>query len=151
MDFPLPWLVILAVLIGHFGLNVAIYNRINGTAIPRWTLKRITKVLLAWTLLGPLLITFFYYEFILDFFWGKPVQPPLLISCYAYLCFAAWVVFGIPWVIWRPVFKLEWVTAERRVETIDVQSTTGNELALTSKCKIARHLPWNQILELSVE
>ncbi|MGI9444455.1 MAG: metallophosphoesterase [Rubripirellula sp.] len=151
MDFPLPWLVILAVLIGHFGLNVAIYNRINGTAIPRWTLKRITKVLLAWTLLGPLLITFFYYEFILDFFWGQPVQPPLLISCYAYLCFAAWVVFGIPWVIWRPVFKLEWVTAERRVETIDVQSTTGNELALTSKCKIARHLPWNQILELSVE
>ena len=98
MDFPLPWLVILAALIGHFGLNVAIYNRINGTAIPRWTLKRITKVLLAWTLLGPILITFFYYEFLLDFFWGQPVQTPLLIGCYSSLCFLAWVVFGIPWI-----------------------------------------------------
>ena len=90
MDFLLPWLVILAALIGHFGLNVAIYNRINGTAIPRRTLKRITKVLLVWTLFGPVLITFFYYEFLLDFFWSQPVQPPLLISCYTYLCFAAW-------------------------------------------------------------
>lgn len=151
MDFPLPWLVILAALIGHFGLNVAIYNRINGTAIPRWTLKRITKALLAWTLLGPILITFFYYEFLLDFFWGQPVQTPLLIGCYSSLCFLTWVVFGIPWIIWRPIFKLEWVDAERRVEALDVQATTGNELALTSKCKLARHLPWNQILELSVE
>ena len=44
MNFPTPWLIIFAVIIGHFGLNVAIYNRINGTAIPRSTLKWITKV-----------------------------------------------------------------------------------------------------------
>ncbi len=151
MKFPLPWLVILAVLIGHWGLNVAIYNRINGTAIPRWTLKTITKLLLAWSLLGPLLITVFYDELILDFLSGQPVQPPLFISGYTCLCFAAWVVFGIPWIIWRPVFKLEWVPAARRIEAIDVQSMTGNDLAITSKCKMARQLPWNQILELSVE
>lgn len=151
MEFPFSCFVMLAVLIGHFGLNVAIYNRINGTAIPRWTLKRITKLLLAWTLLGPLLIIFLYRELILDFLWGQPVQLPLFITWYACLCFASWMVFGIPWIIWRPVFKLEWVTAERRIEVIDVQSTTGNELALTPKCKIARHLPWNQILELSIE
>ena len=151
MDFLLPWLVILAALIGHFGLNVAIYNRINGTAIPRRTLKRITKVLLVWTLFGPVLITFFYYEFLLDFFWSQPVQPPLLISCYTYLCFAAWLVLGIPWIIWRPIFKLEWVTVTRHVEAIDVQLTTDNELSLTPKCKMARRLPWNQIFELAVE
>jgi len=34
---------------------------------------------------------------------------------------------------------------------IEVQTTTENLLALSTKCKIAQHLPWNQILELSIE
>ena len=151
MNFPTPWLIIVAVIIGHFGLNVAIYNRINGTAIPRSTLKRITKVLLLWTIAGPFLISFLYSGFIVDFFWNRPASPPPLLLGYSYLCLVAWIVFGIPWLIWRPVFKLEWISIKRRVEVTKVQSTTVNALPLSRKCKIASQLPWNQILELSVE
>ena len=88
MNFPTPWLIIVAVIIGHFGLNVAIYNRINGTAIPRSTLKRITKVLLLWTIAGPFLISFLYSGFIVDFFlepasFASPAASRLLLplSC----------------------------------------------------------------------
>lgn len=146
-----PCLIILAILLGHFGLNVAIYNRINGVGVPRWILKKITKGLLIWTLSGPLLAVFLYDQFLVDFLWDRPVSPPPILLFYSYLCLAAWVVFGIPWFIWRPVFKLEWVTAERKVETVDVQAITANDLAMTGKCKFARCLPWNQILELSID
>ncbi len=153
MDFLISWTLIAAVLIGHFGLNVAIYNRLNATAIQRRALKIITKALLLWTILGPGLMWFLDSEFIADVIWGRSGLAPVpwLLGGYSCICLAAWVVFGIPWLVWRPIFGLEWALAKRRVEVIEVQRTTENLLALSTKCKIAQHLPWNQILELSIE
>ena len=153
MDFLIGWTLIAAVLIGHFGLNVAIYNRLNATAIQRRALKIISKVLLLWTISGPGLMWFLDSEFIADVIWGRLGLAPVpwLLGGYSCICLAAWVVFGIPWLVWRPIFGLEWALAKRRVEVIEVQTTTENLLALSTKCKIAQHLPWNQILELSIE
>ena len=156
MDFPIPWLVIVATIIGHFGLNVAIYNRINGTAIPRWTLEKNYQGTSGLdSRYGSGIGRFFVFRIHhVDFFWGRPSSSSPLTShvCYAVLvpCCLVWCLvfhgfFGAPFL------SLSGCLPKRRVDVIQVQTTTDNSLALTSKCKIARHLPWNQILELSVE
>ncbi len=151
MDFLIGWFLIAAVLVGHGGLNVAIYNRLNATAIRRSILKKMTKALLVWTILFPILVWFLASDFIADVFWHRPNSVPWLLGAYACVCLGSCVVLGVPWLVWRPLFGLEWVSAKTRVEVVEVQATTANRLALSKKCKVARHLPWNQILELSIE
>ena len=146
------WIVIAAVLVGHFGLNVAIYNRLNATGMPRRTLKRITKLFLAWTIVFPFLAGFGCSGLMIDLLQNRPLHLPipLWLACYGSLCLTAWVVLGIPWLIWRPLLGIEWVKVSQRVETVDVEAVVAVPLARTTKCKLARRLPWNQILELSI-
>lgn len=147
------WIIVPAVLVGHGGLNVVIYNRINATGMSRRTVKRLTKLFFAWTLIFPPLVLALHWDVVIDFLSGRPghLEIPFWLIGYGLCCLASWLVFGIPWLVWRPLFGLEWVSAPRRIETVDVARAVGKSLPLTTKCKLESRIPFNQILELAIE
>lgn len=150
----LSWCMILfAVLVGHFGLNLAIYNRVNAFGWPRKTIKRITKVFFVFTVLLPILVLIFGYPLLWDLVHGRPdeIPIPIALQVYGSVCLATWLVLGIPWLIWRPIFGIEWLRVDRKVEVIPVEDVVGHSLSLSSKCKWESRLPLNQIFELSIE
>src|SRR6056297_1920686 len=99
-----PWWIsaLAAVLIGHFGLNLAIYNRINATGLPRKLIKSIVYVFFVWTLLFPALVMWLHPETLKGLAAGasSQVSIPLWLWVYGWLCLAALPVFGIPWLLW---------------------------------------------------
>jgi predicted MPP superfamily phosphohydrolase len=153
MSPSLWWIIALAVIVGHFGLHVALYNRLNGFGLPRKTIKRLVKFLFALTVLIPPTVVIVYFDVVIDVLQGRlqeiPIPLPLL--AYSWLCLSTWFVLGVPWLLWRPVFGLEWIRAPRRVEIVDVEAAVGKPLALSKKCAIESRLPLNQIFELAIE
>lgn len=151
---PFSWrLLVLATVVGHFGLNLAIYNRLSATGIPRRPLKAIVKLFFVETLVLPPLVCFFYTDLIVDLWSGRPNEIPIpaALLAYSWICLSTWIVLGIPWLMWRPIFGLEWVRVEREIEVVDVEATVGTPLALTAKCKLETSFPFNQIFELAIE
>ncbi len=147
------WLLILmAAAVGHFGLHVAIYNRINGFGWPRKVVKTIVKFFLATTILIPLAVIYLYWPIFADMLSGSPdIDIPMPLRVYGTVCLATWIVLGVPWLIWRPLFGREWITAPRTIEVVDVQQVVSNPLPLTPKAKLEARVPWNQLLDLSIE
>ncbi len=150
---PIVWLLIwLAVFVGHCGLHIAIYNRINGFGWRRIVIKSIVKFFLLTTILIPVAILVFYFPVLKEMLSGSHnVTIPTPLLAYGMLCLAVWIVFGIPWLIWRPIFGIEWIRAPREIEVVNVQQAVGRPLALTLKAKFESRLPLNQLLELSLE
>lgn len=147
------WIIALAVLIGHFGLNVAIYNRLNALGLPRKTIKRLVKLFFAFTVLAPPAVLIVYFDVVIDVLHGRGLELPIpiMLSAYSWICLSAWLVLGIPWLMWRPLFGLEWIDAPRHVEIVDVEFAVDKPLALTRACQFESRLPLNQIFELSIE
>lgn len=147
------WIIALAVLVGHFGLNVAIYNRLNAFGLPRETIKRLVKVFFAFTVVVPPTVVLVYFDVISDVLQGRTqaVPIPLPLSVYSWICLSTWFVLGIPWLMWRPIFGLEWIRAPRTVEIVDVESAVRKPLALSKKCQFESRLLFNQIFELAIE
>ncbi len=145
------WITSFAVLVGHFGLHVAAYNRINALGLPRHMIKAIVKLLLATTLLVPIVGPMVYFGPIVDLLSGRTATIPLALEMYGSICLVSWIVLGIPWLMWRPVFALECVDAPRQIEVVHVDQTVSEPLALTSQCKFEARLPGNQIFDLSIE
>jgi predicted MPP superfamily phosphohydrolase len=150
---PAAWLLILiAAAVGHFGLHIALYNRINGFGWPRKVVKTIVKFFLATTILIPVAVTYFYWPILRDMLSGSPdIHLPTPLWLYGTVCLATWIVLGVPWLIWRPLFQLEWVAAPRKIEVVDVQQVVRTPLALTPKARLQARIPLNQLLELSIE
>ena len=71
------WIISLAVIVGHFGLNIAIYNRVNGFGLPRRTIKMIVKFFFLLTLALPVLAAVLYGDVILDLWKGRPNELPI--------------------------------------------------------------------------
>lgn len=147
------WTILLAVLLGHFGLMLASYNRINGFGWPRKVIKSIVKVMFAYTLVLPPLVYWLAGDVVRDLVAGRPNQiaVPLPLMIYAVACGLAWPLLGIPWLWWRPIFRREWVDAPRVIEVVPVQSVVSVPLALSWKCRFEQRLPMNQIFELAIE
>lgn len=152
------WLLAAAVAIGHCGLHLALYNWINATGLPRKLLKAIAALLLAEMLLTPVAVLSLYPELLgylsaaqLDI--SPPSRPdlPAPLIAYGLLCLATWPVLGIPWLLWRPIFGLEWTAASRRVDVVDVTAALGKSLARTPSCRWRSKLPLNQMFELSLD
>ena len=151
---PFAWLLIgLAVFVGHCGLHIAIYNRINGLGWPRKVIKTFVKFFLLTTILIPIAIVYFYAPVLKAMVTGEPdIEIPGMLYAYGLVCLAVWIVFGIPWLIWRPILAVEWLRdVPRACEVVDVQKTVGHSLALTTKAKLESQLPLNQLFELSIE
>jgi hypothetical protein len=147
------WIVIAAVLVGHCGLHVAIYNRINGLGLRRRTIKRIVRYFFAQFLLLPPVAIWLWSGELLDLLGGRPdelpIPPPL--EAYAWLCLSTWLLLGVPWLMWRPILGLEWIRVERSVEVVNVQAVNPRPLALSKRCALESRLPLNQLFELAIE
>jgi predicted MPP superfamily phosphohydrolase len=141
----------LAVLIGHFGLHLAIYNRVNSFGLPRRSIKAIVKFFFATSLLIPPLVVVAYPGVIGDLLAGTATSIPIAVRVYGSICLASWIFLGIPWLMWRPIFGLEAVAAPRRVERVEVERAVGRSLALTASCRFESRLPMNQIFDLAIE
>ncbi|MCD0460827.1 metallophosphoesterase [Roseiconus lacunae] len=146
-------LLFLLILIGHGGLHVAIYNRVNAFGWQRKTIKRWVKAFFINTFALPTLILLTQHEALNAIIRGEPAWGQLSAWTLTYfgVCLATWGVFGIPWLLWRPIFGLEWADAKRQSRMIDVAKTTNRSLLLTPKAQFESRLPFNQLLELSID
>ncbi|MCG8650468.1 MAG: metallophosphoesterase [Pirellulales bacterium] len=151
MSPSLRWIVVLAVVVGHFGLHLSIYNRINALGLPRWLIKTVVKFFFATTWLIPLGIVYGYGNLLMQSLRGSDVSIPTLLQVYGWICLACWPVLGIPWILWRPLWGLEWVDAKRDVEVIRVDRVVDGPLAVTPACRFESRLPLNQLFDLSIE
>ena len=154
MNGLLNWIMVLTALIGHGGLHIAIYNRVNGFGWPRKVVKSIVKFFLLTTITIPLLVVWFDGDALRGLLFDQTTtwqEVTDTTKCYALICYAAWIVFGIPWLIWRPIFGVEWVDAPRKITVLDVAKTVPHSLTLTAKATFESRLPLNQLLELSIE
>lgn len=153
MSLTIWWAIVAAVVVGHFGLFLSIYNRLNGFGLQRSTIKRIERFLFALMIALPPTVILVHFDVISDVLKGRPQEIPFprWLAGYSGLCLATWFMFGIPWLMWRPIFGLEWVRAPRGIEVVDVEAVTGTPLALTPKCKFESQLPLNQIFDLAIE
>ncbi len=153
MNIVLGSIILLMILMGHVGLHLAIYNRLNSTGLTRRRIKQIEKFFLATMLLIPPLVIGLYPGAVSEFLRGNLSlsQLPTLLVGYGTLCLSTWLLLGIPWLLWRPVFALEWVDAARDVSHYRVQDEVGVPLARSTACKWESRLPLNQIFHLAVE
>lgn len=148
-----PWLVFAIALIGHGGLHIAIYNRINGLGWQRKRVKTLVKFFLFTTLAIPLGVLIFRFDSIHQLLFGGGAWERLgpLTLGYGILCLATWVILGIPWLLYRPIFARDSVDAPRKVRVIDVSSVVDHPLMLTAKARWESRLPLNQVLDLAIE
>ena len=151
---PVTWgVIVFLAVVGHFGLHVAIYNRLNGLGLKRKTIKRIERFFMATTVLIPAAVGWFcgltLWRLISE---GGPADSiPSSVAIYGAVCLLTWLAFGVPWLVWRPVLGIEWIKVDREIEVVDVESAVGRPLALSRKCKLECKLPLNQIFDLSIE
>ncbi|MCA9138556.1 MAG: metallophosphoesterase [Planctomycetales bacterium] len=147
------WLIFAIAVVGHGGLHIAIYNRINGLGWPRKRIKRLVKFFLFTTIAIPIAVGYLEYDSLVAVLFDNGKWSGLGIVAYGYgaVCLATWFVFGIPWLVWRPMFAVEWVDAPRSVNVIDVSQVFDRPLTLTKKAKWEARLPMNQLLHLSIE
>lgn len=146
-------LLVLATIVGHFALHLATYNRLNATGLRRRTVKRIGKLLVVSCIAIPLAATMTVDHVVP---WLQPsieefASLPAVIQVYGAICILASVVLGVPWILWRPLWGLEWIPAKRTVEVIHVNEVVKEPLAISRKCKWGSRIPGNQIFQLAVE
>jgi predicted MPP superfamily phosphohydrolase len=149
----IAWLIVLGAVLGHISLHLAIYNRLNGTGFRRRTIKRVEKLFFASFLVIPI--------FFAAWWWDEPSPVNTLgdrlrtlswlTQAYGVLCIASLLGFGIPWLMWRPIFGLEWTSAPRRVSVINVAAEVERPLPLSTKCRWESKIPFNQIFDLAIE
>ncbi|PAY21214.1 phosphoesterase [Rhodopirellula sp. SM50] len=147
------WLIFAMALVGHGGLHIAIYNRVNCLGWPRKTIKRIVKFFLFTTFAIPTAVLVFQFDAVAEILFrgGRWSLLGPVTAAYGVVCLATWIVFGVPWLLWRPVFGLEWVKAPRTVKVVDVSRFVEHPLPLTRKARWESRLPFNQVLDLAIE
>jgi len=149
----IAWLTLIAAMIGHFALHLAIYNRLNATGFRRVTIKRVEKFFIATCLIIPIVMLDAIVRGMSADGMSIDLFPrlPVMILGYGEVCIGSLFVFGIPWILWRPLLAIESVDAPRKVSIVDVESAVGESLALSRKCKWQSQIPCNQIFKLAIE
>ena len=142
-------ILFIAALVGHFALHLAIYNRLNATGMRRVTIKRIVKLFIVTCVVIPPLAI--WNASPTEIFTNPISAISLPVKVYGLVCLASLVVFGIPWLFWRPILALESIDARRDVRMIDVQKLNDQPLHRSVRCRVAAGIPGNQIFELAVE
>ncbi|WP_164101595.1 metallophosphoesterase [Candidatus Laterigemmans baculatus] len=147
------WFLALVAIVGHFGLHLTIYNRLNATGLPRRRLKRIEMGFFATTLLIPLAVVVFYSEHLLALAYGSLTlgDLPWPLAVYSAVCIATVAIFGPPWLLSRPPLHRESLDVAREVRQVRVDRELGMSLARTAKCRWEARFPANQIFDLAIE
>lgn len=146
-----PWIAL--TIACHFGLRLAIYNRLNSLGWTRPWIKRTEIVLAAETLVTPAILAWVHGGDLAAVATGELSWQalPTELVVYAAGCLAMGSILGSLWLIWRPIFRVQCVEAMRQVVVHDLTQLAGEPLARTTKCRWAAAIPGNQIFELSVE
>ncbi len=66
MSLTIWWAIVAAVVVGHFGLFLSIYNRLNGFGLQRSTIKRIERFLFALMIALPPTVILVHFDVISD-------------------------------------------------------------------------------------
>jgi len=148
--------ILIAVLVGHFSLHLAIYNRVNALGWRRHTIKKLVKVFFASCLAIPAIFAITQWPIVVQIFDGSlELNFFDTIGTFWYVygiaCLIAIPVLGIPFLLWRPIFGLEATPVNRRTRVSDIAAIASGPLPVTTKCRLASRIPMNQIFELAIE
>lgn len=155
-------LLILAIVIGHVGFWIWLYNRVNALGLQRSTLKRLEKLVVAVCLVLPCLL------FMLERrygnwgngwaeFWMQLQEPQFFLRASfvtvaylgAILVFLAW--HGPRWMIQRPFFAIAWNRFQTLHQRFDPHLHRKNpEWVIGPMTRYALAIPGNQILSLEL-
>jgi len=146
------WLIVTTAVIGHFAIHLAIYNRLNATGLRRKTIKRIEKLFIASCVAIPIAAAL-AFEGVADLL--EPSVDSLaslhvLVRLYGLICVLSLITFGIPWLLWRPLFRVEWIAVAGKSRIVHVDAI-AEDLAISRKCKWQSKIPFNQIFQLAIE
>jgi len=145
--------VIVAAFLSHFGLRLAIYNRVNSLGLRRRTIKRIVKATFVETWVTALAIAWVEQRTLASIVQGEAswheLPWPLLV--YGTICLMVGSVLGTLWLLWRPFLGIQQVSADREVQIYRGDAQRINVYARTRKCRLAALIPGNQIFDLAVE
>ena len=140
--------------IGHLGLWVWLYNRINATGLKRVTIKRVEKLLVLACGLIPIVIFVLEFRSIVHLLSGHNVtlQPYSLAVAYLILVFGFAILFAPFWILDRPRF----VIARERFELLEhddlkqLQHPQSNAdlYVQGSRFRKMAKLPGNQIVSM---
>jgi len=156
---PFDWGVVVTSVIGHFGLHLAAFNRINATGLSSRIVKRVSLGLIFSALLVPLWAarTFATTAGVVpldgnahDSLAGWQAFP-LGWIVYGCICLASTLILGIPWLLARPIFGIGHVRADRQVEVVRLDRLMDPPATLSGRSHWWAKIPGNQMLELAVE
>ncbi|MEM6692911.1 MAG: metallophosphoesterase, partial [Planctomycetota bacterium] len=106
------WRVILLVLAlgGHFAVMLAAYNRFNALGIDRRIIKRVTKVMFAFTLALPLWFVVFHAVEVSGWMWSQSdASVAIGWQLYGLAVMILSLAMLVPFIITRPLFGWHWV------------------------------------------
>lgn len=152
-----PAILIAYVLISHFGIRLAGYNRVNSLGWRRRTIKRVEKAMFAETWLTPIGIGWFYG----DRLWDVASSPrsmgtalsmlPVGLLFYGGVCCVLGTVLFALWLTWRPIFGVQHADVRRRCQLERAERESANRFARTKRCRLAARIPGNEIFDLAIE
>ncbi|MEX0824739.1 MAG: metallophosphoesterase [Pirellulaceae bacterium] len=147
------WWIVAAVVVGHFGLHLTLYNRLNALGLTRCRIKQAEVFLLLSCLMIPPLAAWRFRDILSAAFAGSlnVREVPDLLWYYGSLCLLAWPLLGIAWLATRPIFGFQRISLKSECELVDVAKEVAAPLAMTPKCRWASRIPGNEIFRLAIE
>ena len=150
---PTALTILLLAWVGHYGIHLAFYNRLNCLGWPRKRIKRVVKAAFANAVLLPPLVLALYWQPLLGIVQQNTdwAQLPAILRIYGSLCLASVPLLGIPWLIYRPLFGINHVKIKVRGRLLDARDHCSEKLPRNGFANWVTGLPLNQVLKLSVE
>ena len=150
---PQPWLIGLAILGGHFGFWLLLFNRFNATGLARYVIKRIEKLIVLLSLVIPILVCTVAWKPLSDWFvagdrWW-PTGSPLFTAWGSFSLVAA-TILGPLWLFSRRHLIPPTHLLDQRTQHHDVARACNQQLIIDKKFRACARLPFNQITQLEV-
>jgi predicted MPP superfamily phosphohydrolase len=145
-------LLLLLALLGHVGLHIAAFNRINAVGWPRKIVKSIEWAIVISCAVIPAALLWRYGS-LLDPAPVVPVDWPLLPPLLRGWLLISWISgigLGIPWVLSRPLWNRHAVDVPTRERRIDTRRLSNTRLPQTIRARSWAKVPANQLLQLAV-
>ncbi len=152
MHFPIPWLVLATVLVGHFGFWLLLFNRINATGLKRRTIKRSEKLLLLVAVIIPLIVVWSDYASLASWlssngWWPKATR---FFDFWGWLSLATVAIAGPFWLESRHALRCATKLTKETVQHYLVSQHVDGELMIDPVFRWFSMLPGNQISQLEV-
>ena len=150
---PIPFLVLGAILAGHFGLWLMLFNRLNATGLDRRVIKRIEKLFVLAALTIPIAVYAITRQSIANWFSASGHWWPTgswLFTTWGLLSLAIAAVVGPLWLLSRRHLIPPNHLLKQSSEHYNVASSFKDSLILDAKFSRCAKLPFNQITQLEV-